>query len=458
VGYAVLGAALLWSRLAQLGHSFWTDEIVMVDEYVRAGPREILAGPDLSHELMAILAWATGALTGESEIAFRLWSALPFVAAVVFVTVWLHRRFGDLAAIVYLFLATVSPLLLDITRQARGYGIAFLAMSVVIVAALETVRRGEKWTIVAMCAAGVLGTWTLPQLGVAFVATGIVLVAVGELRRSVAIALLVSVAAIVAWYAPHLGEVRSASQIEDGVRIGFPWIITAPIDQILIPALVWIDGTALLAGLVWLPLVLLAIAVAGASPLARDHRALALLVAGPVATVVVLWIADAYVIPRYLSYLVVPLFALLATGTASVLGRIPERWGLMRSVVCVVVLAVLAVRFASLAPDVVRLPREANRDAAEVVGRHAPAAPVVTYVRNPRNVEFYLGRPVESPEPEQLPHAVCARKTGVFYVLQPFTLEPVAIPCLERAGVELSRFRQYARGGETSVWYVPSGG
>ena len=47
--------------------------------------------------------------------------------------------------------------------------------------------------------------------------------------------LVASMALIYAWYAFHTGAVGSASQIEDGVRIGLPWIVTAPIDQILLP-------------------------------------------------------------------------------------------------------------------------------------------------------------------------------------------------------------------------------
>ncbi len=81
-----------------------------------------------------------GQLVGESEIAYRLLSAVPFVAGVVLVTAWLHRRLGAGSGLLYLFLATVSPLLLDITRQARGYGLAYLAMSIVVVAALEADR------------------------------------------------------------------------------------------------------------------------------------------------------------------------------------------------------------------------------------------------------------------------------------------------------------------------------
>ncbi len=163
--YAVLGAALLWSRLVHLGHSFWTDEILMVTEYVREGPREILAGPDLTHELMAVLAWATSNVAGESEIAFRLWSVVPFVAGVTIVTAWLHSRLDPLSGVLFLFLSTVSPLLLDITRQARGYGLAFAAMSILVVAALEASRTARTSAIVTMCVAGVVGTWTCPSSG-----------------------------------------------------------------------------------------------------------------------------------------------------------------------------------------------------------------------------------------------------------------------------------------------------
>ena len=442
--YAVVGAALVWSRLYALGHSFWTDEIFMVEHYVRGGPREILAGADLSHELMAILAWATSSLVGESEIAMRLLSAVPFVAGVVIVTAWLHRRLGPVSGVLFLFLATVSPLLLDITRQARGYGLAFFAMAILVVSALEARRRPETLPLVAACAAGVVGTWTLPQFGIAFVATLGILVLEPGVRRAAAVGLVASLVAILAWYAPHLREVRSASQIEDGVRIGFPWVITAPIDQVLLPAFIWIDGTALVAGLVWLPLVVAAAAVIAASPLARDRSAALLLGAGPVATVLVLWIAQAYIIPRYLSYLLVPLFVLLATGAASIMSRVERRGALVPSVVCVVALVFLGIRFVSLAPDVVGLPREANREVAEVISRHERSLPVVTYMRNPTNVAFYLGRPLTSSHATDAATHVCTSAEPLFYVEQPFALDEVAIPCLDRPGVEHHRFRQYA--------------
>jgi len=116
VAYVGLGAALLWSRLANLGHSFWNDEILMVEGYVRAGPRHILSGPDLNHELMALFSWVTTSVVGESEIALRLLSAVPFVAAVVVVAVWLHRRQGVLSAMLFVFLTLSGGL--DLWRAA----------------------------------------------------------------------------------------------------------------------------------------------------------------------------------------------------------------------------------------------------------------------------------------------------------------------------------------------------
>ena len=297
----------------------------MVRGYVRGGLDSIFTGSGLNHQLMALLAWAMSSVTGESEVAFRLLSVVPFAAGVVLVTAWLHRRHGALSGVLFLFLATVSPLLLDITRQARGYGLAFMAMCVVIVAALEAVRTGRTWLVVAMCAAGVIGSWTLPQFAIAFGATCVAVALDRSVRRATVVGLVASMALIYAWYAFHTGAVESASQIEDGVRIGLPWIVTAPIDQILLPALIWIDGTALVAGLVWLPLVCAVIVVAAASPLLRVRSSALVLGSGVVASILVLWVTDAYVIPRYLSFLLVPWFVMVATGAAALLSGVLQR-------------------------------------------------------------------------------------------------------------------------------------
>ena len=98
---------------------------------------------------------------------------------------WLHKRLGRNVAYAYTFFIVASPLLIDITRQARGYGLASLAMSVVIVAALES-PTDRRW-VVPLCAAGVMGTWTLPVFGLAFVGTAVPLLGLPYLRRRLAV-------------------------------------------------------------------------------------------------------------------------------------------------------------------------------------------------------------------------------------------------------------------------------
>ena len=56
IAYAVVGSTLVLTRLVGLGRSFWEDEIYFVKYFVREGPAEIVAGPDLSHELYGLLA------------------------------------------------------------------------------------------------------------------------------------------------------------------------------------------------------------------------------------------------------------------------------------------------------------------------------------------------------------------------------------------------------------------
>ena len=50
---------------------------------------------------------------------------------------------------------------------------------------------------------------------------------------------------------------------------------------------------------------------------------------------------------------------------------------------------------------------------------------------------------------------VCGHKEAVVYVMQPYWIQPVDVPCLHREGVRYFRFRQYSRGGEINVWIVP---
>jgi hypothetical protein len=453
--YVLLGLALLVTRLTGLGRGYWLDEIETVRDFILKGPSEILAGDRVNHELFSLLGWATTQLVGESEVALRLWSVIPFLAGVALVTAWLHVRVGALSGILFLFFCTASPLLLDITRQARGYGLAFLAMAVMVVSALEAERTRRGSLIALFCAAGVVGTLTLPNMVIAFVATGAILGTKRQSRRALGAGLTLSLLVIAATYAPQVRTIQAGSGQDYSAPIDTSWLVTAPVDQILLPALIWIDGTLLVPGVVWLPLVLGVVMVLVMSPLLHELRTALVLCSGLAATVVAIWASQVDVVPRFLSYLLVPMFMLLATGAATILMRLRTRPLVIRTLLAAGLLALTVVFFATQAPNVVRHPREAHRDAARtVLARTAPTTPVFAYMTRPSALEFYLGRPVTRPASRSDPE-VCNRREPVALVVQPWVLPPAAFPCINRTGTRHFSFEQYARGGEIAVWIIP---
>ena len=128
------------------------------------------------------------------------------------------------------------------------------------------------------------------------------------------------------------------------------------------------------------------------------------------------------------------------------------------TLVTVVFLGILGVRFLTIAPDVVRLPREAHRDAATIIERSVPAdVPVLAYLHNPSDLAYYLDRPFETVTARDAVGRICGGRGPLVYVTQSFAIEEVEVPCLARQGVQHHRFRQYTR-GDMNVWLVPPPG
>jgi hypothetical protein len=169
-------------------------------------------------------------------------------------------------------------------------------------------------------------------------------------------------------------------------------------------------------------------------------------------TLVAIWLTDTRVVPRFVSYLLVPLLMLLATGIAR-LAREGVRFRLLRSAAAVVVVLLAVAGFAA-AGDVLRWPREAWRDAAAVVDNATPSpAVVVVHAYQPDSIAFYSRTPVvTSPEPGE---AACVDRRGVALVVSLWRQPSIAIPCKERPGVRHMRLSQYARGGFIDVWLIP---
>jgi hypothetical protein len=457
--YAAIGLVLIWSHLAQLGRGYCCDEIATVTSYVEHGPRTILAGSYLpnNHQLFSLVAWATTALVSESPLALRLWSAIPFLLGVLVVTVWLHRRCGAVSGILFLLLATASPLLLDITRMARGYGLAFLAMAVLVVCALEAERRGETRAIVGFTIAGLVGSLTLPHFFLAFAATAAVLLIRAELRFRVLVGIAASLAVVLAWYAPHLDDIASTSLDEYGLRIPTRWLLTAPLDQTIVPAMTLLDDSFVRpspASLAWA--VAFAVLI-GSSPLLRHRLPALILCSGVLATVTAFWITGTNVVPRFFSFLLVPLFILVATGSASIVARARTGQARLRAALVGVTFATIVLLAIPYMRDVPRLPRDSGSEAALTIRRVVPSStPVFAHMAYPHDLSFHLGRsvrPVWSPS-EAI--QVCRADGLAVYVHQPYLVPAANVPCTRRRGARRHHFEHYARGQGIDVWIIPA--
>jgi hypothetical protein len=451
--YAVVAGALVWSRYSKLGHGLWHDEIFTVEHYVDGGPNTIFFGDYLpnNHMLFNLLAWLAQ-LVSPTEAALRLPSVVPFIAGAALVTAWLDAQVGRVEAVVYLGIVTASPLLLDLSAQARGYGLTFLAMSVLVVAGAESLRDGARWKLVAFCVAGVAGTWTLPIFGVAFAATGL---ALSVWVRGVIRYLVAAGAAIAVWYAPVATDLVASSDQEFGERLAWHGMLTGPFEHLLMPALVggYVFGVAGLIGSVALG------SACAASPLLRDRARASLLLAGLAATFLVVWVARLYVAQRFVSYLLVPALIVLVTGGVTLVERARARGPVVRvPVTAVAVLAVglMAYVFWLHASVESRYPREAHREAASFIRTNATGARVAAYMAQPEDLEYYLARSVMQLErPGDVTRVVCDRhRDALVLVVQIYQREQLTGECLQ--GGRHERFRQYARGGAIDIWILPA--
>ena len=108
--------------------------------------------------------------------------------------------------------------------------------------------------------------WTLPHFGIAFAATGLVLLTKRDLRRPAAIGLTASFLACIAWYAPHLDDLMSSSRQDYGARIDGAWVVRHRSIRYSCPVLGWIDEVLVDPGVGSLVLVAALTLLIGSSP------------------------------------------------------------------------------------------------------------------------------------------------------------------------------------------------
>jgi hypothetical protein len=330
-------------------------------------------------------------------------------------------------------------------------------MAVMIVAALETQRTGESRSLLPFFAAGLLGSLTLPNFGIAFLATALALAISPALTRRVAYGIVGSALVVSMWYAPHAHDLVESSRQENGAPIAWFGLLGSPIDHVLVPAVLWFGDTFLEAGVARFIVVVLAAVLLLSSPLLRTRDTALILCSGTAATLLFVWATRLYLAPRFVSYLLVPLFILLATGMAHALewhGRRPR----LRALVAMIAIGLAVGAFAGAAAQLLRVPAEAWKEAsARIEASAPPGAPVLAFVSRPHGLRYYLSRPVTTLRRPDVVSAVCAADEDVVYVFNAYETEPVSVPCLSRPGGRYFRLRQHSYGGEIEIWMVPPG-
>lgn len=466
---------LLWTRLTGLGASFWRDEIFSVVHYSNRGPGSIWFGhyePN-NHVLFNFLSWGTANLLGHSEAVYRLWSVLPATAAVGLVTWWLWQNWSSWLAVVFACLAVTAPLHLELAKQARGYGLGFLAGALLLVGAVSIVRRPSRRWYVVLAVAGLLGTWTLTGFLLAFVGEVYSLLPSKQARRGVAIVTAVVLAGALVFYAPLLGAILgplghrgSYFNAEVGRPLGWDSFLLGPSDQFFGPVarlLLHVHAAAFyqVAGV--------ALAASGAISLWRSgDRLLLLALAGPlVFTELSLTALHVNVNPRFVSFLLFHFLllvglGLLAWGRAA--GNVPGlRW--LVPAAGAVLMVVLSVRLVDLNDRWDAVPIENFKQVAQVV-HGAGFADVVTDSVRPRGLRYYLGTPhVRIPSPERLEALFCRTRQPLAYVDHlayreikyagdPVRPMPVSVSCLRSRHATLVSVPQRDRGLPVEVWLL----
>lgn len=465
--FGVLAAVLLWSRLAGLDLAFWHDEVVTVIRYAGPGPGMIYFGDYIpnNHVLFSLLAWMTTSLTSDSEVMFRFWGFVPALVGTGWLSWWLSCRFGLPAGAMVLLLVTVSPVIFQVSREARGYGLAVLAMAGLLIQADSALADPGSAAVWRFLAFGLLGVVTLPVFVLPLVASALPLVLKAPLRRRVTAGMAVTGLLSLVWYAPLLSGIVAHADQQFGQPVVWHGAVTMSMEQLVFPAarlllpgqpdiLVSTIEDPLVAVIVWHVVAWGLITLAAFGLWRGGHHLLLLVLALPVVlTYTVLALMGAWAVDRHVSYLSVPLFVLLALGINELVGltRKRGRTGLM--VGLAIVAAWTLVSFYPVALNVTQVPKEATKEVAEFTTERGYDE-IITNSARPEGLRYYLQAPLEVLSPDELEARFCSQESGFAYIDHPFKAPTVDTSCLQDREAERIRFEQRGRGDWIDAWFV----
>lgn len=461
-----LAVAFFASRLPGLSQSFWEDELWTVVNYVDPGLDSIY-DPSIykinNHVAFSVLAWLVGSVFGSSEVLYRLGSTLPAIAAVALLSTWLWRRLTPWTAVAVAAVFLVSPMHFVQSRLARGYGLAFLAAALWVVASTRLSDGGPRRWVVVLAASGAVGIWTLPVMVVPFLFhTGVLLLNRRARLRAVVATAAAGVASI-GLYWPLLGELvgvsGSVTERRGGTVVPLHGVVTGPLERFVTSVLQFVHPS--LAGALGV-VVGGAVVVYGAMWLARNDRWLLALLAVPaVGFFAVLAVWEIPVYTRYTSPVLVPTLTFFGIGLARVgVALARPRW--TRALGAVALAALLVSVSTSFVDHVlahVREPREAFKEAAAVIEASDSDAQVTSDDPFPYELRYYLDRKVRDFGADGLNEQICGADPELIFVAVPTQSDrrdkPIRYECLEEWGTESVRVPQRSRGA-TRIWFPPA--
>lgn len=144
--------------------SLWADEIWSATRYAGEGPLTVLTRYDEpnNHVFFNLLNSLPPGRGSVAPLRARMWSMAAAAALLAWLLASFHRRRAFAWGLLPFLLFAAGPEFLDLTLQARGYGILALFALAASTAAAEHVRTGRTRALVLLAGASLLGIWTVP--------------------------------------------------------------------------------------------------------------------------------------------------------------------------------------------------------------------------------------------------------------------------------------------------------
>lgn len=202
------GLAALALRLINVGDPWHLDEASTLLRYVEQAPGGLWRNYDENNHLLAsALAAALRGVGLSGEVALRQIAIVPSVIAVVVLGYWCSRRRGWPGGLLASAALAVTPVFMLQSSRLRGYGLALLGVTLLVLALAELRQRQvddrRLWWVAAGGATLAVASWPLAALpAVAALGAGAVL-----LRRPPPLVPLAAAAGLLTlWWLPVAGQ------------------------------------------------------------------------------------------------------------------------------------------------------------------------------------------------------------------------------------------------------------